>query len=367
MERYKAKCACKPCEPQFTKDGNKHDNLIKLLEQGYNIVTTHSLFLDFTVELGELCWKNRYCLVIDETPNIFSTLKLSKYDLQYLMHNFIEVDSEHNRLRWKPECADYEGRFEDVKELCDMGALVYCESTGVAYRSFPYEAFSCFREAYLLTYMFKGSLMQYFFDYHKIPYAMKSIQRDLETGEFYFGKWTSPVPEVDYRSLIHICDNNKMNAIGNDSTALSKSWYTRASSEQFDTMKKHLKNYFTNIHQSRSDRNLWTTYENWRDYLSGRGYAKGFIVLNKRATNEYINCDCVAYMVNRFIDPYVKKFFVNAGVKVDEDAFALSEMLQFIWRSAIRTGQPINLYVPSSRMRGLLVKWIEENSVQHAV
>lgn len=363
VKRYREKCNCKPCEPQFTEDGNKHDNLMKLIEQGYNIVTTHSLFLDFTVELAELCWKHKYCLVIDEAPNIFSTLKISKYDLKFLIQNFIELDAECNRLRWKSEFADYDGRFNDIKELCDMGALVYSESTGVAYRSFPYEVFSCFRETYLLTYMFHGSLMQYFFDYHKIPYEMKSIGRDPETGDFYFGKWTKPVPTVNYRDLIHICNNRKMNAIGNDFNALSKSWYMRANDEDFTTMKKHLKNYFINLHQSCSERNLWTTYDKWKDYLSGRGYTKGFIALNKRATNEYINCDCVAYTVNRFIDPYVKNFFVKAGVKVDEDAYALSEMLQFIWRSAIRTGKPINLYIPSSRMRGLLEKWIEENSV----
>ena len=29
-----------------------------------------------------------------------------------------------------------------------------------------------------------------------------------------------------------------------------------------------------------------------------------------------------------------------------------------IWRSAIRDGKPINLYIPSKRMRELLINWI---------
>ena len=37
---------------------------------------------------------------------------------------------------------------------------------------------------------------------------------------------------------------------------------------------------------------------------------------------------------------------------------ALSEMLQWVWRSAIRDDKPINLYIPSRRMRELLIDWI---------
>jgi len=33
-------------------------------------------------------------------------------------------------------------------------------------------------------------------------------------------------------------------------------------------------------------------------------------------------------------------------------------MLQWIFRSSIRDNKPINIYIPSSRMRNLLVKWL---------
>ena len=50
------------------------------------------------------------------------------------------------------------------------------------------------------------------------------------------------------------------------------------------------------------------------------------------------------------------------NISVDEDGFALSEMLQFIWRSAIREGKDIWVYIPSIRMRNLLKQWIRNNS-----
>ena len=68
--------------------------------------------------------------------------------------------------------------------------------------------------------------------------------------------------------------------------------------------------------------------------------------------------------MNRYQNTGIKNFFLQHGVEVDEDGFALSEMLQFIWRSAIRDGKEIWIYVPSARMRELLRDWIAENSAE---
>lgn len=46
-----------------------------------------------------------------------------------------------------------------------------------------------------------------------------------------------------------------------------------------------------------------------------------------------------------------------------ENLWALSEMLQWIWRSAIRNGQKITVYIPSKRMRKLLLQWLN-NEIQ---
>lgn len=57
-----------------------------------------------------------------------------------------------------------------------------------------------------------------------------------------------------------------------------------------------------------------------------------------------------------------KKFYQMHGVEVDEDMYALSIMVQWIWRSAIRDGNEVYLYIPSSRMRSLLISWIDSLS-----
>ena len=79
-----------------------------------------------------------------------------------------------------------------------------------------------------------------------------------------------------------------------------------------------------------------------------------------RASNEYRERTAVAYLVNKYFNPVIKNFFISKGIQVDEDGYALSEMLQFLWRSGIRDGKRITVYIPSKRMRNLLKKWIEE-------
>ena len=78
-----------------------------------------------------------------------------------------------------------------------------------------------------------------------------------------------------------------------------------------------------------------------------------------RATNKYRMRTAVAYPINIFPHVSVKAFFAARGITVDDDKYALSEMLQFIWRSAVRDGKPVDVYVPSSRMRGLLKEYLE--------
>lgn len=92
--------------------------------------------------------------------------------------------------------------------------------------------------------------------------------------------------------------------------------------------------------------------------LKGKGYAKGFVSHNARATNGFIDKESLAYTINRFMIPYKYKFFKSRGVTVNQDMYALSELIQWIWRSRIRKGEAINIYIPSKRMRNLFKEYL---------
>ena len=56
----------------------------------------------------------------------------------------------------------------------------------------------------------------------------------------------------------------------------------------------------------------------------------------------------------------IEQFFVAHGVAIDEDTWALSELIQWTFRSAIRENKPINIYIPSKRMRDLFIDWLKK-------
>ena len=95
--------------------------------------------------------------------------------------------------------------------------------------------------------------------------------------------------------------------------------------------------------------------------LSGNSYSSGFVACNCRATNDYSHKITCAYLLNRFLNPLDAGFFVDKGIDVNEDLWTLSEVLQWLWRSRIRNGEMINIFMPSERMRTLLEQYINND------
>ena len=71
------------------------------------------------------------------------------------------------------------------------------------------------------------------------------------------------------------------------------------------------------------------------------------------------------YPVNLFANPGIVNFYRSHGQEFDNDRWALSTMVQWIWRSAIRNGKQIQLYLPSRRMRELLYKWMADTQEEY--
>lgn len=164
--------------------------------------------------------------------------------------------------------------------------------------------------------------------------------------------------EKDNVHLINMLKESKLNDFGQNNGALYKNWYNN-NRKLLPSIKKCMFNFSHNIIQAKSKTIIWTTFSSYRKHLTGMGYAKGFVACNARSTNIYGDRHIVMYMVNRYLNPYLKKFFEGYNIIVDEDGYALSEMIQFIWRSAIRNNEPIYCYIPSKRMRDLLQDYID--------
>ena len=119
-------------------------------------------------------------------------------------------------------------------------------------------------------------------------------------------------------------------------------------------------NYFYNIVNARIEDPLWTIpNESYEKGLFIKSYKGAFLVMTARATNNYADRPVCAYMVNRFENPVLYNYFTRRGLSVSNELFAISELIQWLFRSAIRRNKPIKLYIPSKRMRTLLTAWLD--------
>lgn len=367
ITRYKDYCSGKKFKaPRFASSKTKLDNLKDLLGKGENIVSTHALFQKFDNELIDICRAQNYTLIMDEVANVIDEYYLSKQDFEVLKNTYVDINPKTKQLIWKEEFSDYQGKFENEKRLCELGSLV-CYGDSLMVWLFPIETFNSFRNIFILTYCFEAQLQKYYYDYYGLQYKFWSVEgnalENYHLSEYIPNK---NYLNYNYKELIHICEMEKMNMIGDRESDLSKSWYMRnKNNSSIKVLKKNLVNFFRNIRNDCSSDNIWTTFKEYQHILKGAGYTKGFLPLNSRATNEYKERTSVAYPVNRYLNPFIKNFFNTNNISVDEDNYALSEMLQFIWRSAIRDGKEIWVYVPSIRMRNLLKAWIAQNSPEN--
>lgn len=340
----------------------KSDHTAALIREGRNITTTHQSFKSYTPEVLEDIRRQGYTLIIDENVDVLETFEFHTDDLQ------IAIDAgyitENNGI-YTVANTEYHGTaLSDMFKLLKTRELVRIEdkdSNSLFYWALPPELITSFKNVFILTYLFKGQSLHHFLEIYKIPYEYIGIEKtDEEATGFRFSEYPGYTPEYvsHLGDMLHIIDTGRINDIGDDYYALSMNWFDK-NDEETEQLRRNISNCFKNIWEDiPADERLWATYNKEFNKMKGKGYTKSFLTFNAKATNVYRKRTHLVYMVNVFMNVNDKKFYQKHGVDVNEDMFALSTMVQWIWRSAIRDGEEVYLYIPSRRMRNILIDWI---------
>lgn len=334
------------------------NDIHRLLEEGQNIASTHAMFKKYTEETVQLIESGGYTLVLDEAFSVVSDLDLSVGDIAVLKASSL-IDVDGTAVNWaRPEIDDT--RYQDVRDTAESGSLFLYDGVFMFWQ-FPADVFKAFDEVFVLTYMFSAQMQKHYFDIHGIAYDF--IYTDKVDGKYCVVDYKNISPhQRELVNLVHIIDHEKLNDIGEKDFSLSSTWFQRRkpSDPRVDELRSNISNYFKHIVPSKSNLALWTVFEQRKDWVKGKGYTGGFEACNMRATSKHRNRKYLAYCINLFMNPFYKKYFLSQGADVDEDKYALSEMVQWVWRSAIRDGKEIWVYIPSKRMRTLLTKWLDD-------
>ncbi|MEH6872780.1 hypothetical protein V7006_20080, partial [Bacillus safensis] len=311
----------------------------------------------------DLIYSGNYTLVLDEAMEVIKKFNISKDDLDMLFKNNWIINN-NGKILWNSENEEklnreYKGEFQTLKKLAKSDNLIY-HNDSVLFWEFPSDVFNKFNEVYVLTYLFNAQIQKYYFDLHKIEYELLSVFKENKNYKLIeHNESLDQKVKAALRNKINIYEGD-LNKVGDDYYALSKNWF-ESRTVLHKRLKNNILNYYQNIIKSKSNENLWTTFKSHKGKLSGKGYTKGFLACNIKATNEYSHKKSLVYSINRFVNPAINDFFKQNNINIDQDIYALSEMIQWIWRSAIRNNKSINIYIPSFRMRRLLIEWLEND------
>ena len=349
----------------------KRNHTAALIKKGRNIATTHQAFKLYTDEMLQDIKHFEYTLIIDENVDVLERFDCHPDDIQIAVESGY-VKEENNIYTLVKN--DYHGFFfRDLFKFMKMHQLIKLEveqeiaeagdKECLFYWVLPPELMLSFKDVFVLTYLFEGQGLHHFMKIYDLPYEYIGIEK-CGNENFKFGDYPGYTPEYlsNLKEMINVLNHPKLNNIGDDPYALSMTWFQTKPQEVL-RLKKNIYNCVNNIWKGvPKDQKLWACYKSHGGKLRGKGYSNSFLTFNMRAVNAYRNRKYLIYAVNLFMNVSDKIFYESRGVEIDEDMYALSIMVQWIWRSAIRDGDKIDIYIPSSRMRKLLTDWINKVS-----
>jgi hypothetical protein len=375
VERCVKKCGFK--EPNKISSENKLQSFKNLISRNKSIATTHELFRLIDEETLDLLRNSNYILILDEVLDVVEETTMNKCDIENLIElgilkynengNISEGDLEIIKRKSK-ELNEYQhiaiNLLRHNLEILDgkkKVALLWL---------FPIDILDSFKNIYIMTFMFDGYPMSGYLKYnnYKIKkYSINIINQYDEYKNRIFKLVDYKFPDVALlKKLITIIDVGKINNIGESQNSLSYSWWkariTNKYHKDWIQIKNNINNYINNYSNTRAkNKILWTSFKETRSSLYTRSLSDdNFVSYNVRATNKYKDKTSVIYLINKNYNPIILNWFYKKGIKIDKEAYALGECMQLIWRTAIRENKEISIYIPSKKMRELLIEFLNK-------
>lgn len=349
--------------PNTDEFDTKADHLYQLLKDGENVAITHALFTDLTTKHIIAIDKNDYTLIIDEEIDFVYSYSGSykPTDIETLLNSgHIAIDEGNlGRVDWLWDDSTFkEGSiYTHLKNLAELEMIYIAKrSNSLMVIQLPISLIKAVKRCIVLSYMFNGSVMDTFM-------RMRGMSI-IPFTEVKLNKTEKQIKE-QARNLIEIYTTDTVNKVSK--LGLSANWYKNTTNKD---VWKRLENAIRSACRKaiKQEDVMYTVQKDSvikkgpRSKIKMRiiGYTTDncYVGCNSRATNDYSNKSVLVHAYNRYPNAKILSYLQDYGFVVDVDRFALSEMVQWVWRSRIRKGQNIKVCIIPERMKGLFLAWL---------
>ncbi len=375
-------------QPEVIEDdpdiSTKKDHLIQLLSNGSNVVTTHAMF-DNLADVARDGFLDDYDIIIDEVMSVVDDtyrVKAKSWNEFYLGNGYVTIDPDTKQItpttKWEADVdlvddalnkriykAAKSGRLYNIEDGINIAVMpdVLLRS-GLTLTIYTYKAEGSIMYAYLNRLGLnpihdKGTndIENRFIKRARSQVIIKSIP-SLEAYKFsHNGQMKTHSCELDMKvpkalaSLrkYKLSDVNLSNIL---ITCPKSKWYYKGKEPIIDITGKELTKFRPGPYASNS--RMSPCYTNRPRAL--------WVPNTTRGTNDYKHCTHAIYLYDQYLNPNILRWFGGRDV-ISEDDYALTELIQWLWRTQVRDGKKVIVYIPSERMRNLLLEWLWHGNV----
>lgn len=382
-------CAVTPC---IQPVGTKTQEIKKLIRQEKDICCTHALFLLFDRETLRLLKDSPkdYELIIDEELSVISPITdrarvyssdkdLPKRIIIFALKDFslaceanLLQKTEDNLLKWNYN-HDYskdkeKSLFDEIEKRTHLYDLFEDDKSAVI-QVMKRETWESFSSVTFCSYRMKESYLAYYCQLQNIKINWLHLNNSQVITEGYLDVKPEGLDRIEIFTTDSPNNVNQRNYELLHDASYSKSWYqknidlkTGWLSERARALRNEFRNW-RNRAMPKGQRNkyYWTSYKGFEDSLTDLHLSKKkWIPCNQKATDNYASCIAVGYLINRFPNVSLDHFLKRRGIKVKQKEIALSEFIQFLWRSNIRikdSKEKIFAFVPSKQLYDSFLDW----------
>lgn len=359
-------------QPEAASGRTKAAHLETLVKLGLNVVTTHKLYPTLA-ELAKQGWLKGYTIVIDETLDPIAVPQCPKVGTweALVKDGYATVESSGKVVptdRW----ASNKDAVSDVLsgplfDVAKSGRLYVTDRSHFFLIPMPAELLTSGNSVTIMTFMAEGSTLAAYLTRMGIPYVIdrdevleKKLRADirqhvtlldipsLRNVSFSFSQQTAKCSPKDAKRVATALKNlrgRKLNGISLDVIMIGcakENFYAKRGSA-FDTSSAG-------------------------PFLKGsKMFGANKVAPGIRGTNDYRHCSVVISLYDYHLHPAILHWLGKSSDKAFQERYALSELLQFIYRSRIRnrdsiTDPSILLFLPCKRMRDIFLSWVNQDA-----
>jgi len=354
-----------PAKRSMASHNRKRDHLRELLIGGHSIVTTHALFTDiaYLAQDGLLLG---YDVMVDEVLSVAHSVtqevmtggaegvSMQSWKGLYIEHGFATVDPNtgmvHPTEEWE--------RKQDLPELSNTlfsmakAQSLFAVGDNVLVWELPPILLKAVGSLTIYTFLAEGSLMAGFMRRNGIDFTH---DRDLVSERKF---------REEAKRLIEVRDIPSINRLKFSFTGqqtMTKADHKKVSGALKNTRERLLRGVPMENLMITSAKNMWSTPTGRPGpFAVGSRMFDGpnWVPNTTRGTNRYRHCSHLIYLWDQNLNPRIAEF-LGVDSQRHRDMYAISELIQWVYRSRARDGQPIILWMPSGRMRKLFQRWLD--------